>query len=769
MSRIMNRSSSNFNCYIQLNLRRFFFLCLLLGIFMCLFFLRIPQARADTEVGGPITSDTTWTLADSPYIIATESVSVTQGITLTIEPGVTVRFNPGLKLWVNGTLVARGNSSYPITFTSNQPNPMPGNWGNIDFSGSMVNTVVDSEGNYISGSILQHCNVEYGGWDGVNFQNAIYTFGTSLMVDHCLIENNLGSGIMIYRANSNYLSWITNNVLQNNKSWGHGGGVLLYWGVIKNNIISNNTARANSDGGGIFASNATIIDNIITYNTTEGTVNTQGAGIFAQANQTGTILIQGNIIQQNSAVNYGGGIYVNADNPDAEFIVKENLISRNYAFTDGGGIYIRGSKGIVYIQDNILSSNIADYDDDNSGNGGGIYCEYIEGLHALQDNIITGNSAGGSGGGIFTNICDISGNYIYNNSAVESGGGIVSTGDIISNTISTNSISGVNAMGAGVLLEGSGDFLYNSVVNNAGPGLYTGGLQITDRPQVHHNNLFGNYPYNVSIETLPAYQVDGTLNYWNTEDEIAIMEGIYDNHDKGSQGEFIYEPFLTEQEFPIPLNVPTGLTATLVEDRIDLEWDLDPNFAQGWGYKVYYDTDALWPPYEGTDLIEGDSPIDVGDLTSFTLNGIEANTDYYLAVTVYDDKGRESDYAIAVVYQEWVPLPSTPTGLTATLIGDHIDLKWDADPYFAQGWGYLVYYDTDSASEPFEGTGLDEGDSPIDVGDQTTYTLNGVIPYTDYYLAVTVYDNLGNESYYAIAIIEQDDAQPIIYLPLISR
>jgi len=47
-----------------------------------------PAALADpaTEVSGVITSDTTWNLADSPYIVKGD-VTVNPGVTLTIEPG----------------------------------------------------------------------------------------------------------------------------------------------------------------------------------------------------------------------------------------------------------------------------------------------------------------------------------------------------------------------------------------------------------------------------------------------------------------------------------------------------------------------------------------------------------------------------------------------------------------------------------------------------------------------------------------------------------
>ena len=42
-----------------------------------------------TDVGGIINSNTTWTLANSPYTVTSE-VEVDYGVTLTIEPGVVI-------------------------------------------------------------------------------------------------------------------------------------------------------------------------------------------------------------------------------------------------------------------------------------------------------------------------------------------------------------------------------------------------------------------------------------------------------------------------------------------------------------------------------------------------------------------------------------------------------------------------------------------------------------------------------------------------------
>jgi len=69
-----------------------------------------------TKVGGIISSDTTWTKADSPYVI-NSTVQVPSGVTLTIEPGVTVsKPTSGDMFLLMGTIRAHGTSQELITF-----------------------------------------------------------------------------------------------------------------------------------------------------------------------------------------------------------------------------------------------------------------------------------------------------------------------------------------------------------------------------------------------------------------------------------------------------------------------------------------------------------------------------------------------------------------------------------------------------------------------------------------------------------------------------
>jgi hypothetical protein len=92
-----------------------------------------PQA---VDVGGSIATDTTWTAANSPYII-TETVTVDAGVTLTVEAGVTVMTSSdmGQYLDVKGHLEAVGTAVNPILFTAF--NDLSANrWSGVAVSGS---------------------------------------------------------------------------------------------------------------------------------------------------------------------------------------------------------------------------------------------------------------------------------------------------------------------------------------------------------------------------------------------------------------------------------------------------------------------------------------------------------------------------------------------------------------------------------------------------------------------------------------------------------
>jgi hypothetical protein len=69
--------------------------------------------HAETTFHGVISSDTTWTKANSP-IVLDGPVGVKTGVTLTIEPGVVIE--GGYYIQVNGTLRCQGTSGDPIVY-----------------------------------------------------------------------------------------------------------------------------------------------------------------------------------------------------------------------------------------------------------------------------------------------------------------------------------------------------------------------------------------------------------------------------------------------------------------------------------------------------------------------------------------------------------------------------------------------------------------------------------------------------------------------------
>ena len=381
--------------------------------------------------------------------------------------------------------------------------------------------------------------------------------------------------------------------------------------------------------------------------------NNQMGGIFS-----GRAIVRRNTVADNWGTTYGGGIYAK----NSELI--ENRVIGNISQYSGGGIYAENST----VLSNIVSDNTSQ-DLYSSTQGGGGICSFSS---IVSQNTVTNNNARSYGGGIFADDCHLTENVVKDNYVTNiyggNGGGmyVMGSSKTLTNTVAGNLVLGSNARGSGIFVRYfiHGDVLHNTVVNNQGPQDSTsGGIQFWNTSgtgenlQVHYNTFYGNVPYDVSVQS--RFDISGTHNYWGTVINLDILAQIYDWYDDDSRGKFLYTPYLQEPSPDAPLPPPTGLSANFQNDSVTLAWDALPSFTTGWGYKVYYDTDSSLPPFEGTGLTEGNSPINVGANNYYTLTGLDTNTDYYFTITAYDNLGREGWYSNVVrkLGGYWVYLP----------------------------------------------------------------------------------------------------------------
>lgn len=271
----------------------------------------IPAQSANyTLFGGVINTNTTWTLANSPYFL-TSPVLVNTTATLTIEPGVTVCLN-NTYIRVAGTLSARGTSTNKISLIRN------------DTSDDLSNDV-------ILNSAIQFSSMSTG-WSEES--------KTGCIIENAIVSSAKRGGSVTIFVNGSSPK-INNSTIINT---GQTSACISIRGG--STIISNNTVLGYTRTGiefstsyGVAGDSAYISDNIVTGCQT-------GIGIY-----DGAPIVERNVVIRNTGTTLSGGGGIRIDDRGTQPLIRNNTIVKN---TVGFNILSSPSPTIVFnnIQDN---------------------------------------------------------------------------------------------------------------------------------------------------------------------------------------------------------------------------------------------------------------------------------------------------------------------------------------------------------------------------------------------------------------------------------
>ncbi len=132
---------------------------------LTLIFVPLGRAQSGTNESGLISTDTTWTKANSPYNL-TGNVLVNNGVILTIQSGTIVNLG-SYYIEVNGTIQAIGNNANSITFNGGQISftQNSNGWSEVSGLGSIISYAVLSSSVSIMGSspMISNSNISCGG------------------------------------------------------------------------------------------------------------------------------------------------------------------------------------------------------------------------------------------------------------------------------------------------------------------------------------------------------------------------------------------------------------------------------------------------------------------------------------------------------------------------------------------------------------------------------------------------------------------------------
>lgn len=576
-----------------------------------------------TAVSGVLTQNTTWTAAQSPYCV-NGNVLVSQGVTLTVEAGVLAKFAVGKSMQVDGTLKVLGTEQAHVAFDCQRPavnNDPEACWGQLKFTDTAEDAVLDAQGNYVSGSILRWLDLSRAG-NVANGKGAVELIGALPVLSHCDVGRNATTGLYLSRtqsalqiidtrfhSNSRHSSQLPPGTYEGGAIRAEGACFNLVRAFIYNNSSLNTSTIHHSspffeDGQWYSGCTSTVIESLISNNISNA-FEDAAAGIYANgdisitrttfrnngAASVSTIaMLVGSLQIDDSIVANSGGIGVSTRAGSVPSVPRWISI-RNSLITHAGDIGLRlatvgigGTTPTDRPKPNWMAANetIRIEGCMIHENNGGLISQ--EATNSARLGVIGTNFRGNRRTAIY---------HAFEGSFDEGARpSSYATADGLS--IETSTI--IHSDGSALRINGSGGRVSASAfVIGAGlrsPATFglTAGLRIDDiflrtgGGTLERNNFFGIVAFGIGS---PASSLSGRNNYWGTTSDSAIQSILWDWNDDSSLGFINYTPFLTSPSTDAPLLPPSGVTKAVSGTGVRVSWNANTESDLA-GYRVFW-------------------------------------------------------------------------------------------------------------------------------------------------------------------------------------